>query len=182
MINKLIENTRQPENYIFAGKSRTKQQKVILTIPVKWIGMDAARDGDWPKAYRLSIDALKIDAEHLTALEVLCQAQLHLGQPSEALKTLRKLIRINPKEAGYETLRASAMQELGRLQDALVSLHRAHSLARTEIHRSKILQEIDIMVACLGFTDDALKQTGFEPFPTSAESRRASRESIPMVH
>lgn len=182
MINKIIEQNAQPEKILLAGKNRIKQVKVTATIPIHWIGMSAARNGDWPEAYRLAVEALKIDSEHLTALEVLCQAQLHLSQPNEALKTLRKLIRINPREAGYETLRASAMQELGRLQDALISLHRAHSLARSEQHKTRILQEIDIMIACLGFTDESLKQIGLEPFPTSSDSRRMSREAIPMVH
>ncbi len=182
MINKIIEQNAQPEKYLLASKSAIKQKSVTKSIPIHWIGMDAARNGDWNAAYRLAVSALKIDPEHLTALEVLCQSQLHLGQPNEALKTLRKLIRINPKEAGYETLRASAMQELGRLQEALISLHRAHALARNEQHKARILQEIDILIACLGFSDESLKQIGLEPFPTSESIRKMSREAIPMVH
>lgn len=161
----------------------TRSHTAFATAPeVFWKGADHVRNRNWPSALREAQKMLREHPEHLGALEALCQAQLNLGNYERALLTIRRLIRINPNEAGYETLRASALQSMGRLFEAMHSLSRAHSLCRAPQHRAAIERELDIVRTCLELQINRETQT----LPTFAqgEGRPVERRlgAVPMIH
>lgn len=118
--------------------------------PALWRGFELAQSRQWSRAERAATSLLKQDADHLGALEVLCQAQLHQNRPEEALLTLRRMVRLNPGESGYDVLRASALQSMGRLPEALEALSRARDRAKTPNQKLKIEAEIQMVLECIG--------------------------------
>ena len=125
--------------------------------PAIWHGTQLAACSSWKYALRASRQMLSSDPEHLGALAVLCQSQLKLGNFDDALKTIRRLVRVNYAEPGYELLRSQALQSQGRLSDALSALLRAKAMCRREAMMDRIDRDIDLLAGCLNIDPDLLK-------------------------
>lgn len=149
-----------------------------LTISVRWSGAKELSSGDWKGARRSAQRVLRIDPGHLGALEVLAQSTLALGLYEEVLGLVRKLIRVNPNEPAYEIIRATALQGLSRLPEALDSLVRAHQLSKDATQKSRVMDEIEFIHACLRM------QNPSQGFPTSTPgivNQRPVRPAIPIL-
>lgn len=139
MLNPIVQET--------VTRTPRRRRKVA---PLQWRGPQLVAEGNWTEALSVALTLLSRCPDHLGALEVKVTAQLHLGQFEPALLTIRKLIRINASESGYELLRASAMQSMGRLEEALLALDRAETLCRDSRTLANIDSDMQMLSACLG--------------------------------
>lgn len=133
---------------------RTRQYRASKKQPVHWRGLVLAEQGDWEAALQCAHQTLAQCPDHLGALEVLCRAQLRMNDCERALLTVRKLVRLNPHEPGYEVLRASALQSCGRFSEALESLQSAKQRSRNVGFKARVEREIATLVQCLGLTTE----------------------------
>jgi tetratricopeptide (TPR) repeat protein len=81
--------------------------------------------GDPKQAITCARQLLREDRSQIGALEVLAKALWQLSRYDELLTTLSTLIRLNPYEPGYYSLRGAAYQAMGRTGEALKSFARA---------------------------------------------------------
>lgn len=84
--------------------------------------------GNLEKAIVFARQILDSDATHVGALEVLAKAQWQSSRFDELLRTLAKLVELNPYEPGYHSLQACAYQCLGMCGEAVKSHTRAVDL------------------------------------------------------
>lgn len=80
---------------------------------------------DWKGALQSSLEVLKVDPDHLGALEVLAQAQWYGGQYAEVIVTTTRLLRLNPLEPGYRYTRGMALLSEGDLKAATTDFRQA---------------------------------------------------------
>lgn len=121
----------------------------VHSTPVFWIGSQYLQDGDWSAAYDEATHVLEREPDHLGAREALAISLLNLGDPVRSLEVIRSLVAVNPHENGYETLRANALQCLGRYAEALVALNRAYQMAKHENRKLQIAREMQIVAGML---------------------------------
>jgi tetratricopeptide (TPR) repeat protein len=81
--------------------------------------------GDPKQAICVARQILRQDRSQVGALEVLAKALWQLSRYDELLTTLSTLIRLNPYEPGYHSLRGAAYQAIGRTGEAIKSFARA---------------------------------------------------------
>jgi tetratricopeptide (TPR) repeat protein len=81
--------------------------------------------GDPKQAIGCARQILRADNAQIGALEVLAKAQWQLSHYDDLLTTLSTLIRLNPYEPGYHSLRGAAYQAMGRTGEALKAFARA---------------------------------------------------------
>jgi tetratricopeptide (TPR) repeat protein len=74
---------------------------------------------------------LKSDAAQVGALEVLAKALWQLSRHDELLATLATLVRLNPYEPGYHSLRGAVHQAQGRTGEAIKCFARATDHSET---------------------------------------------------
>ncbi len=147
-------------------------------INVRWSGARLLATGDWAEARRSAQRVLRIEPQHLGALEVLSQSTLALGRYDEVLGLVRQLVRLNPNEPAYEVIRATALQGLSRLPEALESLVRAHQLSKDNAQKKRIMDEIEFIHACLRMQSPS---QGIAPTANSLVNQRQSRLATPIL-
>lgn len=159
-------------------------QKESSLPEVFWRGHELMREHRWTEAIRAARQVLRQTPDHLGALEVYCQAMVRSGDYEEALRTVRRLVRINANEAGYELLRAAAFQAMGRLPEALLALNRARTLCRAPRLMRQIEMEMESVASCLDMAMASEPQTVYSSTPAVPGTRERRRFSgaVPMVH
>lgn len=80
--------------------------------------------GDVRSAIACARRLLSKDPEQVGALEAMAKALWQLGRYDELLVALATLIRLNPYEPGYHSLKGAALQSLGRTGEAIKSFGR----------------------------------------------------------
>jgi tetratricopeptide (TPR) repeat protein len=68
------------------------------------------------------------DPDHVGALEISAKCQWRLGRFEPVVATTERLIRLNPYEPGYHSLRGAALQALGLLREAIRHFRRSIEL------------------------------------------------------
>lgn len=140
-------------NRVSTMASEATKQKVSPT----WSGPDLARRRAWPEAFAAAEEVLRADPQHLGALEVRAQAMLGLGQFEELFVELRTLVRMNPHEPAYEIWRASALQSMGKVSEAISALARGYSRTKDKSLKRKIVIELELLAEFVqGPTKDQL--------------------------
>lgn len=79
----------------------------------------------YEKAASLTNRILKRDPKHVGALEVSAKALWGMSRHADLLVQTERLIRLNPYEPGYYSLRGAALQALGRLREAMQCYRRS---------------------------------------------------------
>lgn len=84
--------------------------------------------GNLSRAIGYAKAAIRVDNDHVGALEILAKAQWQASLCNELLLTLGRLIELNPYEPGYHSLLANAYQSLGFCGEAVRAYQRAIDL------------------------------------------------------
>jgi tetratricopeptide (TPR) repeat protein len=84
--------------------------------------------GDFDGAAQAAHAVLREDPGHVGALETLVKALWKEGRYPQVLPVIARLVRLNPYEPGYHTLRGAALQCLGRYGEAMRAYRRASSM------------------------------------------------------
>jgi tetratricopeptide (TPR) repeat protein len=113
----LAASTYRPQN-TDGGKSESSASLLRRSDA----SLKAGRAEEAERFARLLLEA---DATHVGGLESLAKAQWQLNQYNPLLDTLARLVRINPYEPGYHTLRGQALRNLGRYGEAVRAFVRA---------------------------------------------------------
>lgn len=82
----------------------------------------------WERAATLTARILRRDAKHVGALEVAAKAHWGKGDHQEVVRITERLIRLNPFEPGYHSLRGAALQGLGRFREAMQCYRRSQAM------------------------------------------------------
>jgi|CXWL01.1.fsa_nt_gi tetratricopeptide (TPR) repeat protein len=67
---------------------------------------------------------VRLEPDHLGSWELVARSQWRLGQFSEALLTLERLVSLNPYEPGYFYLKGMILQGLGQCGSAIEAMQR----------------------------------------------------------
>ena len=97
--------------------------------------------GDLDRAITHARVVLASDATHVGALEVLAKAQWQTNHFDELLRTLTKLVELNPYEPGYHSLQACTYQCLGMCGEAVKSHMRAVDLGHPRSEQMEAMVE-----------------------------------------
>ncbi len=103
----------------------TKQEQANQLIQA---GMLAHRQGRFSDAARAYEKALKKDPHHLTALNLLADAQLNLGKNTRALNTIGRALSLNPEMPSAWLVKGSAQRRMGEFAGAITSLEKSLEL------------------------------------------------------
>lgn len=105
----------------------------------------ALKAGDLALAAVLAEDILRVDANHLAALETYAKALWSAGRYEQVVAATDKLLSLNPYEPGYHALRGAALHALGRYGEACESYDRSSELP----HCAEALRELQTWQARL---------------------------------
>ena len=75
----------------------------------------------------LAMKAVRKEPDHLGSWELVARSQWRLGQFEEALRTIDRLVSLNPYEPGYFYLRGMILQGLGQCGIAIEAMQRCLS-------------------------------------------------------
>jgi len=125
--------------------SITTSEATLQKVSPTWCGPDLARRRLWPKALEAAEEVLHSDPHHLGALEVRAQAYLGFGRFEELFVELRTLVRLNPHEPAYDIWRASALQSMGKMPEAMSALARGYSRTKDKTLKRKIVIELELL-------------------------------------
>ena len=91
--------------------------------------LQAGRHAD---ALRVAQDVLSQDPQQIGALETMAKALWHLGRFEELVRTLRRLVVLNPYEPGYHSLLGTVYQSMGQCGEAVEAFSRCATGNGTE--------------------------------------------------
>lgn len=137
-------------------------------------------DSNVTKASELAAQGVAKFPTNTTLIGMLGQMQLKAGQQQQAIVTFRKMLSVNPKQAGIRTIIARAFNESGQPDSALAILRDAKAQGEDG-------QAVGVYAMTLGkgFFDAAQKVSAKAQASKSSEDYRASIEAqskaIPFV-
>lgn len=154
----------------------------------------AAARGEFSNAESLCAEFLADKPDHFAAMELHAKYLWETGKFAETVKTLDRLIEVNPYEPGYHCLKGMSLRCLGKFGPALRSLRvgivapgaRA-AISEALTWQGSLINEMrrsDRTFALAEKRDPAkaLRQYGFEPSEVDRPARRLQqgRERLPQ--
>lgn len=92
-------------------------------------------------------EALKTDPENLSLLEDLARAQWFMQDIDPLLRTVQRMIRLNPVQSGYHLLQGMAYSANGQFAKALTSYRQAQALAAHLTFAQHVEEQLEMLDA-----------------------------------
>jgi len=124
--------------------------------------------GDPEGAIESSRRLLRKDPEHLGALEVLAKSLWQLSRYDELLVALQTMVRLNPYEPGYHSLRGAVHQALGRTGEAIKSFVRVGADSETASAAVEELRDWQSSLIADMLRDDVVFKAHYAQDPEAA--------------
>lgn len=139
----------------------------------------ASRAGDYAKAIQTLDGLLAQDKGHLPALELLARCQWRIGEYQPLVRTMQRLLAINPYEPGYHALLGSGLQSLGRYGEATAAYSRATEIPGCMEALNDLQSWQNALVAEL-YASDRIFRTRFRQNASRACAERGLRLEAPV--
>lgn len=124
--------------------------------------------GDPDAAIGCARAILRRDSDQIGALEVLAKSLWQLSRYEELLVALQTMIRLNPYEPGYYSLRGAVYQALGRTGEAIKCFARAGTNSETSSASIEELRDWQGTLIAGLLQDDLVFRTHYAQDPEAA--------------